>query len=494
MEAQQLNQLWQEYQATQQPDVNALWNEYQSTKQTPQITQEQPAGFFSRTEADWTKRNQQLSDIGNREQSLGSTGLQVAGNLAGRGVDLIGNTAGSIMRQGRDIVTDPSINTVFLGGAASPKGQAVQQQIGDIGRQGLGYLADTQLGQLAKQGVRAYGNFEQSHPITAADIGAIGNIASVIPLAKPATAIGGELLAAGKTVASAPVKGISNMAKGFVARDADELAVAGDVIRQGSNQAYQAMRNAGTVINRSRAVNITNQVEKAIQATGKLNAGLHGKTLSVLDDFKQAARSGEMGIEELDQYRQLFKDVINSDTDVAGKLGPDAFKSVNAINKIDDAVDKLTGIDIKGGNIDAIGALNTGRIEYARARKFEMISDIVRKSDGDANYLKRELLKLSNNPKKTRGFSFAERQALKQAAKLSAAEALLKIAGKFGFDASRLGTGVGAGVGSAVGFGLGGGLTGAAAVPIAGTAARYGAKLLARGKTENLLRTIEARP
>lgn len=330
-------------------------------------------------------------------------------------------------------------------------------------------------------GLYGAGAAEEGNRIEGAGRGAVlgGAVGAAVP------AIGAGLSATGK--------GIKNTVIGATARDADELADAAAKIKQSSNQAYQAMRQSGAVINRPRVVNISNKVEQAIASTGKLNKSLHGNTLSVLDDFKQAARNGDFTIEELDQYRQLFRDVINKGTDVAGKIDPDAFKASKAIEMIDDLVDDLKPIDLRGGNTQAIDALKLGRSEYARARKFEAISDIINKSGGDANKLKRDLTSLMNNPKKLRGFNAAEREALKQAANQTTGEGLMKMVGKFGFD---IGSGRSIGntalpVLGALGTGIGAGTGAGAVVPVVGTAARQGQKYLARGKAENLLKVIE---
>jgi len=222
--------------------------------------------------------------------------------------------------------------------------------------------------------------------------------------------------------------------KGISARDTEELDNALNAIKLRSSAAYKEMRNAGAIINKPRAVNITNKIEQALRADGKLNTNLHANTLSVLDDFKNAARQGDFTLEDLDQWRQLFGQVAGNFND--------------PIN--------------------------------------------IKKSDGDANYLKREFNKMITDPRKSRGLNDAEKAALKEAGTLNTSEAIMKTLGRFGFDVgnSRIGSGVGALVG--------GGITGAAAgtgagiaAPVIGTAAKYGQKLTARGKAENLLSTIE---
>lgn len=298
-------------------------------------------------------------------------------------------------------------------------------------------------------------------------------------------AFGAALPVAGAAVKSG-YEGTKNVIAGAGARNADELAGDLSKIESASSAAYQKMRDSGAVLSKDASQSIVSEMDDALRQSGPLNRRIHGNTISVMNDLRKAAKSGDLGLEQLDQYRRLFGDM-------AGDIGNKSNARISGILRgtMDDALNSLEDTAFKTGSKEALDALKTGRAEYSRARKFEMISDIVRKSEGDANYVKRELTKIVNNPRKARAFNQpGELDALKQAARLSGGEAILKIAGKFGFDPARLGSGVGAIFGSAGGAVIGG-TTGAGIVPAAGTAARYGQKLLTRGKAENLLRVIE---
>ena len=300
-------------------------------------------------------------------------------------------------------------------------------------------------------------------------------------------AIGGAIPAVGAAVSST-VKGTKNAITGALARDADELTEAAGKIRESSSKAYKAMRDSGVVLSKGGSQKVLTNLDAALAQAGTLNKRIHGNAISVVQDLKKLAQKGELGLEELDQYRQLFGDM-------AGDIGNKSNARVASIMRgaIDHTLDNLDDAAFKTGGADAINALKLGRSEYARGRKFEAISSIIEKSGGDANKLKRDLTSLLNNPKKTRGFSPDELTALKDAAKQTTGEGLMKMVGKFGFD---LGSGRAIGNtalpllgGGAAAFGAG---TGAGAlVPVVGTAARQGQKYLARGKAENLLKVIE---
>ena len=337
-------------------------------------------------------------------------------------------------------------------------------------------------GNIVKQGVKsglAFGLGDSESE-------SLGGMAADALKGGAAGLVTGKVLQGAGKLANAAVKGTQNVVKGFNARGVDALESTANQIDDVASTAFKSMRQSGAVFNKPRIINITNKVEGALTQDTKLNARLHGDTMGILDDFKKDARAGDFDFESLHQYRRLFNGVVKKNL---MNNPDDARLAKMAIGKIDDEISNLKPIDVRGGNIQAVNDLQTGLKEWSKLRKFETISDIVEKSQGDVNYLKRELTKLANNPRKY-GFSGDELKALKDASKLTNGEAALKVLGKAGFDPSRLGSGVGAFFGSTAG-GVLGGTTGAAIVPIVGTTAKYGQKLVGRGKTERLLNAIE---
>lgn len=303
--------------------------------------------------------------------------------------------------------------------------------------------------------------------------------------------VGGAIPAVGAAVKSS-ASGVGNIVKGATARGVDELDEASNALRQKSGASYQAMRDAGAIFKPEASQGIVSKIDTALKSDGILNQGLHGKTMSVLDDMRTAAKANDFGLEKLDQWRQLLGEVVSDGTDKIKGVSSDARKAQLAIRQIDDIVDGLDANALSSGSTKAIDALRGARAEWAKARRFESVANIIKKSDGDANYLKRELKKLADDPRRTRGWKTEEVAALREASRLSAGEGMMKMLGKFGFDLgnSRMGSGVGAVVG---GFGAGAAAgTGAGiAAPIVGTAARYGQKAIGRGKAETLLNVIE---
>jgi hypothetical protein len=312
-------------------------------------------------------------------------------------------------------------------------------------------------------------------------LGVAGKVASAVGTG--ATQLGKDILAGYK---ARPVETIA----GFTSKPVETLDSISTAIKEGSNNAYKAVRESGAVLKPETTKSIFTGIDDSLKESGILNPKLHGDTIGVLDDLKALAKekNGAIGLEELDQYRQLLGDVVRKNTDVGGKINADALKANIAINKLDDVVENLGGNALSKGDQKTLDLLNLARNEWRRYRKFDSITNIVRKADGDANRTKTLLQNFVNNPKNLRGFTNAEVETLKRAKTNSTAEGLMKAIGKFGFD---IGSGRNAGnsalpIGSILIGGGTGGLTAAV-----GTVARQAQKLSARGQVDDVLKLIQ---
>lgn len=309
--------------------------------------------------------------------------------------------------------------------------------------------------------------------------------------ARNAALIGAALPVAGAVVGGlggAAIKGAKNIKSGISARLPEELDDAALAIKEQASRQYQKMRDAGAVFNPQATQNIQNEISQTLAKDGNLNPRLHDKVLAVYDDINQSLSKGAVGLEELDQWRQVLGDIAGNFSDKVN-----ARKATLMIKSIDDVVEKVQPNDLLTGGVEAVDALRAGREAWARQSKFSAVADIVKNAGNDAYKLKRDLEKMLLNPKKHRGFSKAEMDALKTAARQTTGEGVLKALGKFGFD-----IGSSRGIGNTalptiggIAAGLSGGTGAGVLVPIAGTAARQGQKLLAFGKAEELLKVIE---
>ena len=312
-------------------------------------------------------------------------------------------------------------------------------------------------------------------------LGTVGKVANVVK--NEAVQLGKDVLAGYK---ARPAEAIA----GFTSKPVETLDSISEAIKEGSSNAYKAMREAGAILKPETTESIFMNIDDSLKESGILNPRLHGDTIGVLDDLKALSKekNGAIGLEELDQYRQLLGDVVRKNTDIGGKINADALKANIAINTLDNVVEELGGKALIKGDKKSLDLLNTAREEWRRYRKFDTITNIVKKADGDANRTKALLQNFVNNPKNLRGFSSTEIQALKRAKTNSTAEGLMKALGKFGFD---LGSGRNVGntvlpIGSILIGGGTGGLTAAI-----GTVARQAQKLSARGQIDDVLRLIQ---
>ena len=312
-------------------------------------------------------------------------------------------------------------------------------------------------------------------------LGVAGKVASTV--GSGAVQLGKDVLAGYK---ARPVEAIA----GFTSKPVETLDTIGAAIKEGSSNAYKAVRESGAVLKPETTKSIFTGIDESLKESGILNPRLHGDTIGVLDDLKALAKekNGAIGLEELDQYRQLLGDVVKKNTDIGGKMNADALKASISIDKLDDVVEGLGGNALTKGDQKSLDTLNTAREEWKRYRKFDAITNIVRKADGDPNRTKTLLQNFVNNPKNLRGFSGAEIEALKRAKTNSTGEGLMKAVGKFGFD---IGSGRNAG-NSALPIGsilLGGGTGGLTAA--VGTVARQAQKLSAKGQIDDVLKLIQ---
>lgn len=306
-------------------------------------------------------------------------------------------------------------------------------------------------------------------------------------------------LGAGTPILGAAAEGIANTYKGALARNIDQLDLASSALKDKVNATYKSARDIGAVLHSNAADEFVGKINNAVSSDGLLNSKLHGDTLSVLTDLSNASKSGNLGLESIDQHRQLLNDVIDKNTDITGKLNPDARKALVAKRSLDAAVKNIKQPQLSNGSSDAFDLLVQGRQQYAQNAKFDDLLRIAKKADGDPNKLKRGLLNYANNDKKTAGFSDSEFNDLKEASANSAGELLLKMAGKFGIDLGSV-QGVGntaipaftAATGATL-AGLTGGAAGGGAIPLiaSGTAARQAQKWIAKGKFETLMKNIE---
>lgn len=336
---------------------------------------------------------------------------------------------------------------------------------------------------LGAAGGAAQGALQAQETPDMAERGKDAAIGAALGAAIPAGAAGvGKLAKGGKAAVSATGKAASAIKAGTAARTGEALDAAVDGLKQQSNATYKAMRDAGAVLTPDAMQKVVGKVETAIRGAGKMNATIHGKTLSALSDLREAAQRGELSLEELDQFRQLFRGAASGFDD-------DARRAVIGIEAIDDAVRAVGKSDLAAGSTDAVSLLSTARKQWQQKAKAEAFSELIRKAEGDPQKLRTAAKNFLANRKKVRGWTNAEKAAMRDLANRGGVNGVLKLAGSFGFDMNnslRNATSALIAGGSAVG-----GSPIGAGVVLVGTAAKQLENLLGRGQAEQVLRLIE---
>jgi len=178
MNPEELNSLWQEYQASQQPaqqpDINALWSEYQASQAAPVEQPQQAAGpdFMTRMSGDLDKFVNRAGEIGNagiynKQQTTPETLFQAGTNAIGFGGNILGNVLGSGARYAGDIANYAAPETY----------QAAGQNLGQAAQ----YISQSPIGDAA----RYIGNeYQDLNPRAKRNVDALGVGASLVPAGK----------------------------------------------------------------------------------------------------------------------------------------------------------------------------------------------------------------------------------------------------------------------------------------------------------------------
>lgn len=356
-------------------------------------------------------------------------------------------------------------------------------------------VASVPLAVVGETAERMVGQIAGADPVklekAARDTGDVtGDLMGILPggkVAKGAEVVGGAAAKGAESMAA----GGKTLAEGYKARSPEELQKISQGLGDESGQHYAQMRASGVRIIPEKSKQIAVDLRKELMSSGKLNEHLHGGTLKILNDMQKDSSKG-FDVEDLDQYRRRFSEIITKSRLTGNQ--EDAFKAGEAIDAIDEQFSNLKRGDAPKEAVDAINSLKKGQEIWAKKKKFEAVSDIVQRSNGDPNRMKALFEQLLNNKKKMRGFTKDERALIKAASENTTAEGLMKMVGKLGIT---IGSGRAAATGNVLpalemmwgmmGHGIGGGT----AVTL-GTAAKYGQKLAAQAKAEKVLKAIEA--
>lgn len=302
------------------------------------------------------------------------------------------------------------------------------------------------------------------------------------------------------------VAGATTGAAGGVRPKKTEVIPTAEQLQVQASQAYERANKAGVVISpkslQEKIPNFTSAVKEAgydpdlhPQVGVVLNRlseeGATPKTLQEMETLRRIVKAPTKQYDNPDQQRVAYKLLEEYDDYIANLSQKDLAvpkKSVDlgkyGVIEVEDAMSP------KIASKEAVDALKEARSLYSKSKKSDVIADIIERAEitAGANYtqsglenaLRQELKSLAKNKKRLAGFNATEQEAIKAAAMGGNLQNFLRYVGKLAPTSVISG-------GGAVGLGyLAGGATGAAALPVIGGAARYGATRIGMENVKNI--------
>ena len=249
-----------------------------------------------------------------------------------------------------------------------------------------------------------------------------------------------------------------------------------------AGQQYKFAEDVGAVFKKNSYNQFANKLESTLAKEG-LDKALQPRVFAALERIKDTKNSN-VTLENMEILRRISQ-AAGSSADASERR----LASI-MVDNLDDFVETAQPSQLLKGSSEAVSALTDARELWKRAKKTEIIDDLVASAElrADANFsqsgmenaLRRKLVNLADNPKALRAFTKEEQNAIKVAAKGGPVQNVLRLVGKLAP------TGIVSGGGS-VGLGyLAGGPIGAVGLPIIGGAARKGAEQLGLRNIEQL--------
>ncbi|WP_166015785.1 MULTISPECIES: hypothetical protein [Chelativorans] len=225
-----------------------------------------------------------------------------------------------------------------------------------------------------------------------------------------------------------------------------------------------------------------------------------GRTLA--NEMKLVQQEGA-SLHSLERLRRALRSAGGGTLDT-----PNQAIANRLIEKLDDAVDNLSAANVAAspqGGAPVLDVLKEARQIYRTGKKAEIIERAIRNGmdakSGVENGLRGEFTKILKNEKLMRGFTKAEQDAIRLAAKGDFSSLAMRWLGTFGVPVDQgrafLGSVMGGGSGAAIGSALGGPVgaaVGGVALPAIGTAAKIGASRAAQNQAAIAESLIKAGP
>ena len=249
-----------------------------------------------------------------------------------------------------------------------------------------------------------------------------------------------------------------------------------------AGQQYKFAEDVGAVFKKNSYNQFANQLESTLAKEG-LDKALQPRVFAALERIKDTKNSN-VTLENMEILRRISQ-AAGSSADASERR----LASI-MVDNLDDFVETAQPGQLAKGSSEAVSALTDARELWKRAKKTEIIDDLVASAElraeanfsqsGMENALRRKLVNLADNPKALRAFTKEEQNAIKVAAKGGSIQNALRLVGKLAPTGA-----ISAGISGGAGFALGGPM-GAVGLPLIGGASRLGATQLGLRNIEQL--------
>ena len=249
-----------------------------------------------------------------------------------------------------------------------------------------------------------------------------------------------------------------------------------------AGQQYKFAEDVGAVFKKNSYNQFANQLESTLAKEG-LDKTLQPRVFAALERIKDTKNSN-VTLENMEILRRISQ-AAGSSADASERR----LASI-MVDNLDDFVETAQPSQLAKGSSEAVSALTDARELWKRAKKTEIIDDLVASAElraeanfsqsGMENALRRKLVNLADNPKALRAFTKEEQNAIKVAAKGGSIQNALRLVGKLAPTGA-----ISAGISGGAGFALGGPM-GAVGLPLIGGASRLGATQLGLRNIEQL--------
>lgn len=285
----------------------------------------------------------------------------------------------------------------------------------------------------------------------------------------------------GGTVAPLIGAGVQKLADGRAAnaaiREAAKGAPTTDELRAAGRSAYQAIDNAGVQIRPDRVQATMANISGGLRNEG---AGFTGAekvmpaSRAIMEATGDVAQGNTVPFAELDMFRRYMGTAARANPANQG----DTRAATEAMGTLDDFIRNLSPDDVDAGDVATLQEmLPKARDLWARMSRSQTIDDAIEASEdylsGSASGIKNQFKRILRSPALSRGFSDAEKTAMRKVINGSLPQRTLDL----------LGGGMGQLMQMGAGFGMGG-LPGAAVGMAAGAGFRKGSEAVARRNAE----------